>query len=109
MTEHQDFIATELLSELKAENVRKDSIIHKLQKDIIVTIICAFVSILCVIAGFLFYLNQYDFSSVTTATGVYALVDSNGNVVAHDLTFDEIYKIVGELNNGESDENTVED
>lgn len=76
----QDFIVTGLLSELKAENIRKDVVIRGLIK-----VICGVVAaVLVVVAGFLLYLNQYDFGSTTTttATGVYTLVDSQGNVVA---------------------------
>lgn len=84
----QDFIVTGLLSELKAENIRKDVVIRGLIK-----VICGVVAaVLVVVAGFLLYLNQYDFGSTTTttATDVYTLVDSQGNVVATDLTADEI-------------------
>lgn len=90
----QDFIVTGLLSELKAENIRKDAVIRGLIK-----VICGVVAaVLVVVAGFLLYLNQYDFGSTTTtnATGVYTLVDSQGNVVATDLTADEIKERLSE-------------
>ena len=58
----QDFIVTGLLSELKAENIRKDVVIRGLIK-----VICGVVAaVLVVVAGFLLYLNQYDFGSTTT-------------------------------------------
>lgn len=57
----QDFIVTGLLSELKAENIRKDVVIRGLIK-----VICGVVAaVLVVVAGFLLYLNQYDFGSTT--------------------------------------------
>lgn len=88
-TEHtgQDFIVTELLSELKAENARKG-------RMLLVTVVTAIAAVLLVVAGFLMYLNQYDFSSTTTATGVYTVVDSEGNVVASDITSDELVDLM---------------
>lgn len=84
-----DFLASEMLSELKATSKRKDFII-----------IAELVLILAVIGGFLFYLLQYDFCSTVTETtnktanGVYALVDSEGNVVSSDLSEDMIKAIL---------------
>lgn len=102
-----DLIVSELLSELKAENDRKDKQIKGLYKVITVVVICALVAVLVVIAGFLLYLNQYDFTSTETTTnsaeGVYAIVDSEGNIISSDLTEDEIASIIEEATvNGES-------
>lgn len=103
-----DLIVSELLSELKNENNRKDAQIRGLHRVIIV----AFASLLLVIAGFLWYLNQYDFSSTTTETitnsaeGVYAIVDSEGNVIGSDFTAEEIQSFLEGVNtDGESNEN----
>jgi hypothetical protein len=105
-----DFIVSELLSELKAENSRKEHQIHRLNKTLVATILAALVSIMLVVAGFLWYLNQYDFSATTTesitnsAEGVYAIVDSNGNVISSDLTAEEIESLLeGVTVDGESD------
>lgn len=104
-----DFIVSELLSELKAENERKERQIHRLNKTLVCTIIAALVAVLLVVAGFLWYLNQYDFSATTTETitaeGVYAIVDSEGNVIGSDFTAEEIEGLLeGVLNNdGTSD------
>lgn len=104
-----DFIVSSLLAEQKAENARKDSIIHGLIK----VIVGMFFLVGVIVAGFLWYLNQYDFSSseVITASGVYALVDSAGNVVAQDLTDEQIMYIMEVLNSGDdtSGANTDED
>lgn len=103
----QDFIVTGLLSELKAENIRKDAVIRGLIK-----VICGVVAaVLVVVAGFLLYLNQYDFSSTTTtnATGVYTLVDSQGNVVATDLTADDIEEVIKSYGTDHTDSNQIED
>ena len=108
MGEQNDFIATELLGELKAENNRKDAIISKLIKTIVGVIILAFVIVAAVVGGFLWYLNQYDFSGTTTSnitqesTGVYSLIDSEGNVVSADLTPEEVAELMEMINSGNS-------
>lgn len=90
----EDFIVSELLSELKAENSRKDKQIQSLHKAIATITAVALCTMLLVVAGFLWYLNQYDFSATTTETitaeGVYAIVDSEGNVIGSDFTAEEI-------------------
>lgn len=105
--EGQDFIATELLKELKESNARKDKQIEQMHKNNLKTIIGAFAVVFATIAAFLLYLNQYDFSSTVTqnAEGVYALVDSEGNTIGHDITPEELEKIMEVINNGESIEN----
>lgn len=97
-----DFIVSDLLSELKAENARKDFQIHKLNRTLATAVIAAMATILLVIAGFLWYLNQYDFTSYETSTaeGVYALIDSEGNVITADLSPEDISQI---LTNGSGD------
>lgn len=66
-------------------------------------VIFAFVILVIVIVGgFLVYignLNSGEYSSID-ATGVYNLVDSEGNVIATDLTAEDIEAIV-EMLNGE--------
>lgn len=110
MEDQTDFIATELLQELKESNARKDAHIaqmHKNQTHIIFGFLCI---IFLIVSGFLLYLNQYDFSSTTTTTnsaeGVYAIVDSEGNVITSDLTPEDIERIVsihGESNQNNND------
>lgn len=93
-----DYFATEILGELKRENERKERIIKSLIKVVVGTIIVALAGIACVTGGFLWYLNQYDFSSTsatyTDADGVYTLVDSEGNVISADLTPEELEMIL---------------
>lgn len=108
-TPGHDFIVSELLSELKSENERKERQIHRLNTTLAITIAVAMVSVLLVVAGFLWYLNQYDFSATTTETitntaeGVYAIIDSDGNVVGTDFTADEIQGLLEGVNtDGES-------
>lgn len=109
ITPGHDFIVSELLSELKAENERKERQIHRLNTTLATTIAVAMLSVLLVVAGFLWYLNQYDFSATTTETvtntaeGVYAIIDSDGNVVGTDFTADEIQGLLEGVNtDGES-------
>lgn len=98
MDEHTDFIATELLRELKEGNARKDAQIMQQHKDFKHTVYGFLIVIFAIVAGFLLYLNQYDFSGTSEysyeATGVYALVDAEGNVIAQDLTPAEIEVIM---------------
>ena len=63
--------------------------------------------VILIVAGFLFYIVQMKNSSYKNvdATGVYNLVDSEGNVIATDLTQDDIEKIVELLNDGEDKSN----
>ena len=96
----RDFLASELLSELKAENTRKDLLVRRLCKVVALIISISLVAISGIVAGFLWYLNQYDFTSEQTVSGVYALVDSEGNVVASDFSTEEIQEILEVLDNG---------
>lgn len=104
MNESTDFIATELLKELKESNARKDAMIVQQNKNL-VRVICGFLCVIVmIVAGFLWYLNQYDFTSTTTTTnsaeGVYAIVDSEGNVITSDLTPEDLERIL--IAHGES-------
>ena len=94
----KDFLASELLKELKEENQRKDIRLGNLHKVLTGIVAGAFAVILIVIGGFLWYLDQYDYMSTSnsyvSATGVYALIDSEGNVVADDLTPEDIERVM---------------
>lgn len=88
----QDFIVSELLSELKEENKRKDAQIKRLNGTITRVVIAALVAIFLVIGSCFLYLYQYDFTSSDTysieksAEGTFAMVDSDGNIVGYDGT-----------------------
>lgn len=103
--ENCDFIVSELLSELKAESERKGVQIRGLQRALSITVCAAFTIVLFVIASFLWYLNQYDFTSTETiqAEGVYTIIDSDGNVISHDLTSEDIQQLMEIVINGEDD------
>lgn len=107
----QDFVATELLSELKRENERKDTQVKRLQLALVTVVLTAFLTLLSLVGVFIWYLNQYDFSSeystVQTAEGVYAVIDSEGNVIGQDLSTPQLNELLEELTNGTS--NSSED
>lgn len=92
--EGQDFIATELLSELRLENDRKSKQLAQKDKTLKFIITLFLIVILSIVGVFIWYLNQYDFTSEQTVSGVYTLVDSDGNVVAQDITPEEYKKIM---------------
>lgn len=90
-------IAMELLGELKAQNKRLIRIIAGLM-----------VMITLIVGGFLLYLYQYDFSGTIEQSGVYTLVDSNGNVISSDITpeqMEDILKIINGENKNKQKEN----
>lgn len=100
-----DFIATELLKELKEENARKDRQIERQQKNsMIKSVIHAIVDLL-IIAAFLMYLAQYDYIGYGTTTynaeGTYAIIDSDGNVIGYDISDEELRNILEVLDLGE--------
>ena len=118
MGDKTDFIATELLSELKEANARKDQRIVNMYNNQLKITFAFLVAIVAIVIGFLIYLNQYDFSSTEEysyeATGVYALVDSEGNVIAQDLSPEEIENIMEVLSaygdsEGDSSQDPIED
>lgn len=52
------------------------------------------------IAGFIWYLYQYDFTSTIEQNGVYTLIDSEGNVISSDISTEQIEKIMEIINDG---------
>lgn len=66
------------------------------------------------VGAFIWYLNQYDFTGTSTieATGIYALVDSDGNVIAEDVTpemWEKYERWLADNGNGQKDSNQEED
>ena len=62
------------------------------------------ITIILIVAGFIAYLIWRTDSKSIDATGVYNLVDSKGNVVATDLTPEDLEKLM-EILNGEDKSN----
>ena len=57
-------------------------------------------SMVFVVGAFVGLWNQYDYESSNELSGVYNLVDSQGNVVSADLEPDDVIRILQELENG---------
>lgn len=90
-------IAMELLGELKTQNKR-------LSAFLITVISLWFFTII----GFIWYLNQYDFTSTVEQTGFYTFSDSNGNVISADIDdnqMKEILEIINGKNQKDSEQN----
>lgn len=58
------------------------------------------------IAGFIWYLYQYDFTSTIEQSGVYTLIDSSGNVISSDITPEQVIEIMEIINNGKDKNDT---
>ena len=88
-------------------NDEKQSIAYSLITLLKRVIIGFIILVILIVAGFLFYIGQMKNSSYenVNATGVYNLVDSKGNVIATDLTKEDIEKIVELLNDGKDKSN----
>ena len=83
-------------------NDEKQSIAYSLITLLKRVIIGIIILVILIVAGFLFYIGQMKNSSYENvdATGVYNLVDSEGNIIATDLTKEDIEKIVELLSDG---------
>lgn len=83
---------------------------YKLQnKRIFVALMSAIIAVVLIVAGFLLYLNQYDFSTTTEAQGVYVVVDSAGTVISSDIPPEQVKEILELINNGASQDNQIKD
>lgn len=84
-------LTTEIFRELKEQNKRLAGVLK--------TCIISFgAAMFLVVAGFLIYLYQYDFSGNVEQTGIYTLVDSQGNVISSDIDQDQLKEILNVLN-----------
>lgn len=66
--------------------------------------LCWALSLIVTVLAFVWLWNQYDYESTTELSGVYNLVDSQGNVVTADLPPEDVIRILEELNNGKGEE-----
>lgn len=88
-------LAYDMLQEFKALN-----------KRLFITIIALIIALVLSNLAWLYVFQSYDYVSTATATGFYALADSDGNVIAQDIspeawdTFNEWW-----VKNGNSQEN----
>lgn len=95
-------IANELLQEMKLAAQRS-------HKALITVSWLWFVSVIAIVGGFLIYLYQYDFTATVEQTGVYTLMDSQGNVLSTDLSAEDIIKIEEILENGKNQGSEVQE
>lgn len=89
-------IANELLQEMKAKSERD----HKALVTVVKLWFGTVIIMLIMVLSFVWYLYQYDFTATVEQTGVYTLMDSQGNVLSTDLTAEDIIKIEEILENG---------
>ncbi len=69
-------------------------------------IVIGFVSIIiAIIVATTYERLQYDYVSSVETSGVYNLVDSEGNVVTSDISPEDVIRILEELNNGQGTDN----
>lgn len=71
--------------------------------------VCWALSIIVTVVSFVWLWNQYDYESSTSSeySGVYNIVDSEGNVISSDLTPEDVIRIMESLN-GNSESNQKE-
>ncbi len=74
-------------------------------KTVLRLLVCWAVSVVLIVCAFVWLWCQYDYVSTVDNTGVYVVEDANGNVIASDLTPDDVIRIMEELTNGENTEN----
>ena len=67
--------------------------------------VCWAASLIVTVVAFVWLWNQYDYESSTELSGVYNLVDSEGNVISSDISPDDVIRILEELNNGKDQTN----
>ena len=84
-------LAMEMLGELKEQSKRW---FHTCLVMVLVEVLT--------IAGFIWYLYQYDFTSTIEQSGVYTLIDSSGNVISSDITAEQIESILEIINDGKN-------
>lgn len=88
-------------------NDKKQSIAYGLITLLKRVIIGFIILVILIVMGFLFYIGNTknnNYENVDTV-GVYNLVDSNGNVIATDLTQEDIRKIMELLRDGKDKSN----
>lgn len=74
-------------------------------KTVLRLLVCWAVTVVLIVGAFVWLWCQYDYVSTVDNTGVYVVEDANGNVIASDLSPDDVIRIMQELTNGENTEN----
>lgn len=96
-TEKNERFTMELLSDVKSDKKRLWQIVMALIVAYVITVF-----------SFLWYMSQYDYSSSYEANGIYALIDSEGNIISSDITSEELKEILEIINNGNNTSNPQE-
>lgn len=60
------------------------------------------ISVIVIVVAFCYLWLQYDYESSIETSGVYNLVDSQGNVISSDISPDDVVRILDVLDNGKS-------
>lgn len=94
-------LTMELFQEFKEQNKRQ-TITNRIMLGILTFALCVITFISCL---FIWYIQQFDFVESIDQTGVYTLVDSEGNVISSDLTPDEIKYLMEVMTDGENENN----
>lgn len=68
--------------------------------------ICWALALVITVVSFVWLWQQYDYQSTIDTSGVYNLVDSQGNVLTSDISPDDVIRILETLNNGKNEGNT---
>lgn len=68
--------------------------------------VCWAVSLLLTVGAFVWLWLQYDYECSTEYSGVYNIVDSEGNVVSSDLSPEDVIRIMETLN-GKNEESQI--
>lgn len=98
-------IANELLQVMKEKSERDHKALVTVVKLWFGTVVVGLIMVL----AFVWYLYQYDFTATVEQTGIYTLMDSQGNVLSTDLTADDIIKIEEILENGKNKGSEVQE
>lgn len=101
VSESEEYVlnmANELLQTLK-ENSERD---HKALVTVVRLWFGTVLIGLIMVLSFIWYLNQYDFTASVEQSGVYTLMDSQGNVISSDLTAEDIIQIEEILERGKN-------
>lgn len=63
-------------------------------------------TIVLIVWAFVYLWLQYDYETTIDTSGVYNLVDSQGNVLTSDISPDDVVRILEALNDGKNESNT---
>lgn len=107
---------TELEKEINAQKEEVHSLAMDMLKDyrlrekrsfierIVILSLWTF-SLVFTIGIFVWYLNQYDFSTTVESTGVYNQMGNGGNVTTSDIPPEQLEKILELINSGKNESN----